>query len=340
MDKESVTTTIIVVIAVIIVGLLSLMKSEQNTYKEPSWDNITTYDYDTTKNNDKYDYDTTKNSDTSNYESTYKSNDNYKNQYNNDSNTTTNTNVEDKLLKSLLTNNNYTNLPTTNIKFYKKYQSLDYIIYSYNINDYSDLNNELIKSAVFNNISEPLIKNITKNNDELNGYVSKAFINNRLRTLFNNNVEVNTSNNTFNDYNYIKIANTVYKNVNITNYSDTQYKVSLKTDEYNRNNPPRTYPFPMKITNVKQFSDYILVTSKAVYLQQGVLQNNQWKLWVYDKANPAKTKGAKSLGEVYVNLEAFCTVDIEKYIEQASTIYTIFKRDGNNYYFYKNFINN
>ena len=337
MDKESITTIIIVVIAIVIVGFLSLIKSEQDNYKEPSWKPIETYDSESTKDNKTYNYESNKNNKTYDSKSTSKYKDNYKNQYNN---TDTNTNVEDKLLKSLLTNNNYTNLSTTDIKFYKKYQSLNYIIYNYNINAYSDLNNDLIKATVFNNINEPLIKNITKTDNELKGYVSKSFINNRLRTLYNNNVGLNISDKTYNDYNYINISNNVYKNVSLIEYSNTQYQVSLTTDTYNRNNPPRTYPFPMKIIDAKKYDDYILVTSKAVYLQQGILQNNKWKLWVYDKTNPAMTKGAKSLGEVYVNLESFCTVDIEKYINQASTIYTIFKKDGTNYYFYRNYINN
>lgn len=334
MDKESITTTIIVVTAIIIIGLLSLIKSEQNTYDDLRHkDEI--YNYDTTKDNKTYNYETNKNN-TYDYES--KNNNN--NQYS--SNNNTDTNVKDKLLTDLLTNKNYTNLPNTDALFYKKYEALNYTIYTQNINSYSDLNNDLIKAAVFNNIYESDISITSDNGNEKNAYVKKEFVDQRLKTLFNNNVKVKVddyNNDTYNKYYFIKISDKVYRSISIIDLYKNKYQIHID-ETYGSNQTPKTYPFPMKITSAKIFDDYILVTSKAVYLQQGVLENNKWKLWVYDKANPAMTKGAKSLGEVYVDKDHFCTVDLDKYINQASTIYTIFKKDGTNYYFYRNYINN
>ena len=136
------------------------------------------------------------------------------------------------------------------------------------------------------------------------------------------------------------IANKVYRYVYLVELDGENYKIKI-IDNYGTYAAPRIYPFPMTVVNAKKIDDYILVTSKAVHLVGTTPSGDKWNMKVCNSMMDNSSNICnKEIGEELVNKGPFATIDIDKYLEEASTIYTIFKEEEGNYYFYKNFINN
>lgn len=248
-----------------------------------------------------------------------------------------------KLLEKLNKSNNYSILQNNDSSFYDKYKSLEFTIYHENIYSFYNLNNDLIKSSIFNYTSLNDIDNIEKKEDKIYGYINKDIVDKKIKSLFNSKrikVELTDAEDIYSnahyDYNFINISNKLYRYVNLNNLKNNKYEVVL-LDNIGTIPGPRVYPFPMKITNVKKYDEYILVTSKAVYTQ-----GSQKSMKIYNKINMDSVINdeANKIGNETTKDFPFCKIDINKYIDKASTIYTIFKKDGDNYYFYRNFVNN
>lgn len=254
--------------------------------------------------------------------------------------TTKETSME--LLNYLINSTEYQTISNNDKSFYNKYKSLELIIYNSNVYSYKKLSNDEIISSVFNNLEESNIKNVEKKDNNIYGFVPKSYVEKQKKDLYNDEIKLKIGENIVNKYNYnfVNIANKVYRYVYLVELKGENYKIKI-VDNYGTYAAPRIYPFPMRIINAKKIDDYILVTSKAVHLVGTTQNNDKWTMKVCNNLKKDTTNICdKEIGEEIVDKGPFATIDIDKYLEEASTIYTIFKEEEGNYYFYKNFINN
>ncbi len=177
-----------------------------------------------------------------------------------------------------------------------------------------------------------------KKDSNIYGFVQKSYVEDKLKEIYNNKVKVNIGESVINkyDYNFITISNKVYRYVYIVESKGDNYKIKI-VNNYGTYSSPRIYPFSMEIVDAKKIDDYILVTSKAVYLKGIELKNNKWTMSVCNSIT--KNYCNKEIERIEVEKGPFTTINIDNYLDTASTIYTVFKEEDNNYYFYKNFIN-
>ena len=83
--------------------------------------------------------------------------------------------------------------------------------------------------------------------------------------------------------------------------------------------------------DVREYDDYILVISKAVYRSQIDMEDNKLKMNVCEDVECNKV-----IEELTINQGQKFDINIDKYLDKAkSTIYTVFKKDEQNYHLYK-----
>lgn len=244
-----------------------------------------------------------------------------------------------ELLKKLLKDNSYKEIDINNEVLTKKYNALKGpLIYYYDIESLKEIESNLIFGAITYDIQNNDIKETSSDDNYTYGVIEKNILDNKIKELFGP-TKIKITKNTKSDYisiNYGTLENVdqKYRNAVLMNTEEDNYNFRFYGAE-GTSASPILKPVPIKLVEAREFSDYILVVSKAIYSSPIDLEDDQWKIKVC-----SDSKCKKVIKEIKIVNEHYYTLNIDEYINEASTIYTIFKKDNKNYYYYKNIIDN
>lgn len=248
-----------------------------------------------------------------------------------------------ELLNTLLEDSNYKELSIIDEKLTYKYNSLKGpFIYYYSIDTIEKVSDTLIAGAVFYNIKDEDIIVDKKEDKYTYGYINKEKLNYPIKELFGNNDIQFSQKSGWNYLNSGYLSNTTKENYYHADFIEEksgQYYFKFfgitgdGTWSY-----PQPQSEPIKMISARDYKDYILVISKAIYAKpdSSEAENGTRKMNIC-----ADTVCNKKIGELSVSSqERYFPLNIDDYLENAGIIYTIFRKSNDNYYYYKNIIDN
>lgn len=269
-------------------------------------------------------------------------NDKVINNHNNNNNTAKEDNHD--LFTMLLNDSNYKEINIMDKKLLDKYNSLKGpMIYYYNIDTLKDVSSSLLFNAVTNNIKDNDIRVEKAEGNYTYGYIKKDLIDNQIENLFGSDSVKMTKD--IND-GTISLNNGFLDNTDKAKYHYAELIEETTNDYYFKFfglqgegtwSWPSPKPLPIKMISAKEYENYILITSLAIYSKpanQDVIENKR-KMSICEDIICNKI-----IEEITVNNEHYFSVNIDDYIDRAGKIYTIFKKKKDNYYFFKNILNN
>ena len=244
-----------------------------------------------------------------------------------------------ELLNKLLEDNDYKEIDINDQKLIKKYNSLKGpLIYYYNIESLDSVVSTLIFNAISYDIKNDDIEETSSDDTYTYGNIKKSLLDNKIKDLFGP-AKIKITNDRSSDFisvNYGQLINV-----------DLKYRIATLIDNNGNDYSfrflgsegtwawPSVKPEPIKLVESREYADYILVVSKAIYSCPKDGETDKWTELV---CSDSKCKNV--IDEIKVNQEQYYTLNIDDYINNASTIYTIFKKDNNDFYYYKNIIDN
>ena len=243
----------------------------------------------------------------------------------------------DKLLEQLLLDTNYKKIDIKDKTLNKKYNALkETLIYSYNVDSVEDVGETLLFSAVTFNIKNNDIKVDKKDHDFIYGYIKKSLLDNQIKDLFNNDkIKISKNNDDIISLEHGTIENVdnKYRNAVLFRETENDYYFRFYGAEGTWASPVLK-PVPIKLVEAREYDEYILVASKAVYDSPINQEGNKWRMKICSDSLCNNV-----IKEIKVDKKHYYKINIDDYIKDASTIYTIFKKSENNYYYYKNIVN-
>ncbi len=243
----------------------------------------------------------------------------------------------DRLLEQLLSNTDYKKIDIKDKTLNKKYNALkESLIYPYNVDSVEDVGETLLFSAVTFNIKNSDIRVDKKDRDFIYGYIKKSLLDNQIKDLFNNdNIKISKENDNIISLEYGTVENVdnKYRNAVLFGETEKDYYFRFYGAEGTWASPVLK-PVPIKLVEAREYDEYILVTSKAVYDSPIDQEGNKWRINICSDSLCNNV-----IKEIKVDKKQYYKLNINDYIKDASTIYTIFKKSENNYYYYKNIIN-
>ncbi len=243
----------------------------------------------------------------------------------------------DRLLEQLLSDTDYKKIDIKDKTLNKKYNALkEYLIYPYNVDYIEDVGETLLFSAVTFNIKNSDIRVDKKDRDFIYGYIKKSLLDNQIKDLFNNdNIKISKENDNIISLEYGTVENVdnKYRNAVLFGETEKDYYFRFYGAEGTWASPVLK-PVPIKLVEAREYDEYILVTSKAVYDSPIDQEGNKWRINICSDSLCNNV-----IKEIKVDKKQYYKLNINDYIKDASTIYTIFKKSENNYYYYKNIIN-
>jgi len=243
----------------------------------------------------------------------------------------------DRLLEELLANTNYKKIDIKDKTLNKKYNALKSdLIYSDNVDSIEDVSLSKLFSSVTYYINDKDIRVSKKEDNYTYGYIKKSLLDNQIKDLFNNDsikITKEKDNIISLEHGTIKNVNSKFRNAVLFRETEDEYYFRFNEAEGTWA-APILKPEPIKLVEAREYNEYILVTSKAVYDSAIDLDGDKWRI------NICSDPMCKNvINEIKVNEGRYYKININDYIKEAGTIYTIFKKSDNNYYYYKNIIN-
>ena len=246
-----------------------------------------------------------------------------------------------ELLSKFMSSSNYKKMDI-NDEVLSKYNALKPLIYYYDIYRLKGIGSNLIFSSITYDINDDNIRIEKETNNENGyiesyGYIKKKLLDEKIKNLFGSEkIKITNENNdeyiTLKEGKFENVSQK-YRNASLISIEDSEYYFKFN-DIKGTYAYPTLNPVPIKLTEIREYDNYVLFISKAVYSKR------------IDSLNDSNIMGICSdwycnnkIDEVTVGNSQYFTVNIDEYINNSETIYTIFKKKKDGYYFYRNIIN-
>lgn len=242
-----------------------------------------------------------------------------------------NTTLDEKSLDDLLESKDYKVVKSKD-SLNLKYEALNKIIYSQSVTSIDEIYEDTLFRAIAYKIKDENIKDLKEENGYQYGTINKELFDKQIKDLFNTD-KIKITNDKSGDYKAIAFGN-------MESVSD-KFRHAILIEEKDDNYyfkfyggvgtyiTPRIEPMPIKLYEIREYDDYYLLVSKAVYV---ALKEDAGDHWIMNVAKDSINE--EVIDEVTAPKEAYFTVDINKYLDNAGTIYTVLKKtqDGNSYF--------
>ncbi|MBQ6477555.1 MAG: hypothetical protein IJI43_03900 [Bacilli bacterium] len=232
-----------------------------------------------------------------------------------------------------------TEFDINNQEINSKYQALMSLIHWSSINSIKEIinKNDIFKAITYD-IHDNDITEIKTEENSIIGSIKKETINKQIKNLFcTSKIKIALDKN---DEDIIvsegDMENTSqkYRHASLKEVTDNSYVFEFG-DYEGTYAAPILKPFPNKIVSIKEYNDYLLVESRHIYSLGKERKEDSWIVKICSDRICTNV-----IDEVSVPVQHYFSVNIDKYIDKAEKIYTVFKKHKGHYYFYKNYIEN